>query len=711
MTSDDATTTPFHSLDSYIALPRLGGLTLSPDGARAVTAVTTLEKDTTYRTALWSVDPAGSAPARRLTRGTTGESSATFSSTGDLYFTASRPDADDEDGKRSRLWALRGGAEAEVVADHPGGIEGVIAARDAETIIVRASVLPGSTSLTSDRDRRKERTDKKVAAILHDSYPVRFWDHDLGPAAPHLYRLEPATDSGLAAGPEAAASSTGSASDEQESAEWDGAGTLVDLTPDAELALREVATHITDDGATIVTGWQIPASRGTVIGGVAAIDTATGERRWIVEPTEELEAAVVALTPDGTSAVISLEEPSTPEQPEIVTLVLVDLATGSRRTIAEGWDRWISEAAVLPDGTGMLAIADDRGRAPVFHVPFDGGEVTRLTGDGAFSSLRIAPDGTFAIAQRASYAAPNAPVRIDLSVLAEPALGGAETTEIPSPAPAPALPGTLTEVETTADDGTPLRGFLAMPENATADNPAPLLLWVHGGPVSSWNTWSWRWCPWLAVAEGYAVLLPDPALSTGYGWDFIKRGWGRWGAEPFTDVMAVLDAAEELPEIDASRTAAMGGSFGGYMANWIAGHTDRFKAIVTHASLWNLETFNGATDAAWYWEREMTPQMRKAYSPHHAIADISTPMLVIHGDKDYRVPIGEGLSLWRALVADSALAADSEGRTPHRFLYFPDENHWILTPQHAKVWYQVVLGYLAEHVLGEEPRELPDVLG
>ena len=153
------------------------------------------------------------------------------------------------------------------------------------------------------------------------------------------------------------------------------------------------------------------------------------------------------------------------------------------------------------------------------------------------------------------------------------------------------------------------------------------------------------------AAHGYAVLLPDPALSTGYGRAFVTRGWGRWGAEPYTDVLALTDAAERLPEIDAGRTAAMGGSFGGYLANWLAGHTDRFAAIVTHASLWALDQFAPTTDGPDYWRRELTPQVRAEHSPHRHADAIRTPMLVIHGDRDHRVPIGEALRLWSDLVA------------------------------------------------------------
>ncbi|HEY2449472.1 MAG TPA: alpha/beta fold hydrolase, partial [Mycobacterium sp.] len=341
--------------------------------------------------------------------------------------------------------------------------------------------------------------------------------------------------------------------------------------------------------------------------------------------------------------------------------------------------------------------ADQGGRAPVFLIELSTSTVTQLVDDDfAYTDVVAAPGGVL-YALRSSYAAPPHPVRVD---------PGGAVTALPC-IDFPTLPGTLTEVIANAADATEVRSWLVLPEDSV---PAPLVLWIHGGPLGSWNSWSWRWNPWLLAANGYAVLLPDPALSTGYGQEFIQRGWGAWGGPPFDDLMAAVDAACAHPRIDATRVAAMGGSFGGYMANWMAGHTDRFAAIVTHASLWALDQFSPTTDHAYYWHREMTPQMTAANSPHHFVDRIATPMLVIHGDKDYRVPIGEGLRLWYELLARSALPAGEDGSSPHRFLYFPSEDHWVAAPQHSKIWYQVVTAFLAEHVLGESA-ELPEMLG
>jgi len=476
---------------------------------------------------------------------------------------------------------------------------------------------------------------------------------------------------------------------------------LRDITPTAGAALRETSTTISDDGLFVVTTWTVGDASAARRSTLVRIDTVTGDRVTLVD---EADADVYnpVLSPDGTKLAFIRETLTTPESAPRMTLQLYDFGSGAVTGVADGWDRWPTSLAWLPDGSGLVVTADDGGRGPIFTIDLWGQPVRLTADDAAYTDLRVAPDGESIYALRASYEAPPHVVRVDLR--------SGEITALRGPDTLPELPGTLTEITARAEDGSTVRSWLALPTGAAPHAPVPLLLWVHGGPLGSWNTWSWRWNPWLLVAKGYAVLLPDPALSTGYGQDFVQRGWGQWGKAPFTDLMAITDAAVAQPEIDPKRTGAMGGSFGGYMANWIAGHTNRFDAIVTHASLWALDQFGPTTDAAWYWQREMSPEMAVENSPHLYVADITTPMLVIHGDKDYRVPIGEGLRLWYELLAESGLPADDDGKTDHRFLYFPDENHWVLKPQHTKIWYEVVTAFLSEHVLGEDVA-LPEILG
>ncbi|HEX2213399.1 MAG TPA: S9 family peptidase [Mycobacterium sp.] len=658
--------TSFDNLDDYIALPRVSGLAVSADGTRVVTTVAELnEKRNEYVTAVWEVDPAGEQPARRLTRGVKGESSPAFAANGDLLFVAVRPTAD-EDKPPAALWRLpAAGGEAVEALALPGGVEAVRPAREADMAVVRSSLLPSARNVEDDRRLRDLRKDNKVTAILHTGYPIRHWDSDLGPAEPHLLGI------GLAE------------------------GEVDDLTAAPGGALRESEFDVSADGRFVVTTWQRPAPGASRHSVLMRIDVDSGERTVIVEESDA-DAWSPAIAPDGSAVAYVRESFSTPEKAPRMSLACLRF-DGQPVALAADWERWPASLTWTRDGSAVIVTADQDGRRPVFRVDISDGAVTQLTFDDyCYTDVVAALDGAL-FALRSSYAAPPHPVRIDPD--------GA-VTELPC-VPLPELPGALTELDATAGDGTRVRSWLVLPPG---DAQAPLLLWIHGGPLSSWNSWSWRWNPWLLAARGYAVLLPDPGLSTGYGQEFVQRGWGAWGGAPFEDLMAATDAACEHARIDADRTAAMGGSFGGYMANWVAGHTDRFDAIVTHASLWALDQFGATTDSSYYWLREMTREMAQANSPHHHVDRITTPMLVIHGEKDYRVPIGEALRLWYELLTHSGLPADDEGNSPHRFLYFPSENHWVLTPQHAKIWYQVVTAFLARHVLDEDV-EVPETLG
>nr|WP_246405627.1 S9 family peptidase [Modestobacter versicolor] len=662
----------------FVALPRLGGLALSPDGTRLVTSVATLDAEgKKWQSALWEVDPAGQREPRRLTRGAAGESAPQFTPHGDLLFTSTRPDPDaGKDGGEptGSLWSLpAGGGEARLVLQRPHGISGVAVAADTGDLAVVASTMPGAADADADKERRAARKDAGVSAVLHESYPVRFWDHDLGPAVPHVYWVGqlPAEP-----GPGATA----------DAPEWR------DLTPDAGPPLGagdDVA--LSPDGRSLVRSEDVPDGPAGRRSRLVVVEVATGDTRVLVDdPQADVHSA--AFSPDSGRVVCVRESRSSFAEPPDYTLLLVDLASAETRELTPGFDRWPSAPQFAADGDAVYFLADDDGRHALFRVDLDGGTPVRLTDQGAYSDLQVARDGSALYALRSGYDTPPVPVRLD------PHATGQDPAPLPNPGTISSLPGTLRELDATAADGSRVQSWLVLPEGASAEQPAPLLLWIHGGPLMSWNSWSWRWTPWVLAARGYAVLLPNPGLSQGFGQDFVRRGWGEWGAEPYTDLMAAVDAAEQLPEIDETRTAAMGGSFGGYMANWVATQTDRFKAIVTHASLWHLDGFSGTTDAAWYWQREFgdpltEPKRYDQNSPHRYADAIRTPMLVIHGDKDYRVPIGEGLRLWYDL---------QKRGVPSKFLYFPDENHWVLTPGNAQVWYETVIAFLAEHVLGEE---------
>ena len=747
-----AGTNPFDDLSDFVAVPRVAVPRLAPDGTWLAAAIQTLSGDKKkYLTSIWRIDTQG-GPARRLTRSAEGEGSPRFLPDGSLLFTSKRPDPDrknggpdGDSGDVAALWLLpAAGGEARVVAALPGGITAAEAARDAGTIVVGSPVLPAAggrpfadstaggqggrppvastagngSSAEDDARLRQERKDAGISAILHESAPVRYWDHDLGPDQPRLFAVDPdqvqETDIGWAGRdkelrvPEMGRAEGGEDQGHEGTERAAKPARLRDLTPEPGRALDGEAFELTPDGTSVVTGWWQWDPAGESHCELVMIDVASGKRRVLLS-APEFDFSSPRVSPDGRFIVCQRERHATAERPVDVTLVVLDAgdsdAGGSDaageagRDLLPGYDRWPADPAWSHDSRALYFAADDGGRRPVFRVDTETGEVTRVTGDdGAYTDLNPGPDGRYLYALRATVDSPPTPVRLDLTTGAAPAA-------LECPGASLTLPGRLEEVQATADDGQPIRSWLVLPATASADSPAPLLLWVHGGPMSSWNSWSWRWNPWLMAARGYAVLLPDPALSTGYGQAFITRGHRDWGARPSADIMAVTDAALARPDIDADRVGMMGGSYGGYMANWMAGHTDRFKAIVSHAGLWTLEAMFGTTDHPMFWRPQFgdpltSPAMYEANSPHRHIGQIRTPMLVIHGNKDYRVPVGEALRLWWDLSRHGAEA---------KFLYFPDENHWILTPGNARVWYETIFAFLAQHVLGQ-PWERPRLL-
>jgi dipeptidyl aminopeptidase/acylaminoacyl peptidase len=625
------------------------------------------------RTALWAIDSTGNRRTRRLTRSEPGESIGRFANDGSILFASKRVDpemGEDDKGEKERsgLWLLPAeGGEPELIVNPVGGVDDAVAARRADAIVVAAEVFPGTSSLDEDVDRHEARKKAGVSAQLFEDYPIRLWDHYLGPRERHLLALTL------------------------------GDRAPRDLTPDAHHALPDMGFDLSPDGATIVTAWQRFDDLELIHTDLVAIDRVAGERRTLA--SDDGYWLDPAISPDGRWAVAVRWARSTPESPGDQTLRLIDLAAPADgddgvvgRDLLPGFDLGPQHPVWTLDGSAVLFTADRDGRTAVFRVDVQGGEPTLLAADGAYADLSPTAEALYAL--RSNPDSPPVIVRLDLQAANQ---SGEIMRSLPELDDLE-LPGVVERLEATASDGQRVPAWLVRPADASADKPAPLVVWVHGGPIASWSGWFWRWNPHLLAARGYAVLLPDPALSTGYGLDYLRRGWGRWGEAPFTDVIAAADAALERPDLDTGRTALMGGSFGGYMANWVATRTDRFRAIVTHASLWELRGFHGTTDLGPAWEEEFgdpyrDPERYEAANPAPGVDRIRTPMLVIHGELDHRVPISEALRLWTDLRRHGVES---------RFLYFPDENHWILKPQNARVWYETVLAFLDEHVLDRE---------
>jgi dipeptidyl aminopeptidase/acylaminoacyl peptidase len=253
----------------------------------------------------------------------------------------------------------------------------------------------------------------------------------------------------------------------------------------------------------------------------------------------------------------------------------------------------------------------------------------------------------------------------------------------------------IESITTKSTDGAMIQSWITRPKKP---GKHPVLMWIHGGPIGmSGDGWHWRWNSLLAVAKGYTVVQPNPRGSTGFGQAFIQGIWGNvWGGQCYEDIMAVTDAIEKRADVDPTRIMAMGGSFGGYMTNWIGTQTDRYRCLVTHASIVTMASFTGVTDHPAWWYLEMggenpytEPDKYDRYAPIRHITKWKSPTLIVHGELDYRCPIGEGLNLFEALQYHGV---ESE------LVVFPDENHWILKPRNIVAWYENVLGFIGKHM-------------
>ena len=668
---------PF-SIDRMLQLPRLSSLRLSPDGRRLVVAVGTVAPDgKKMATALWQVDPAGALPARRLTRSVAGESGGhAFLPDGSLLFASARPDPDvkappaDDAHPARAMWLLPpDGGEARPVASPDGGVDGIATSRASRAIAFGAMVHRGAADLAEDQRREKARRDAGVGALLFEDYPIRHWDHYLGPRHRRLF---------AATVPEG---------EEPMSDPRDLERIVTGFT------FEEGPLDIAPDGSFVVAVRRRPGVFPETWDDLVRYDTATGEARQLTN--HEAAYAGCAISPDGATVAAVRFSYSTPTEPERYTLVLIDLATGDQREIAGEVDRRPETPTWGPDSSVLYFDSDDAGLHSAYRVDLPEGRVTRLTASGHVSDLCPAPDGSTLFGLQSTIGTPPRIVRFDARTADQTPVEVASSIDEGGIA----IGSVVERLEAEVADGTRIGAWLVRPASASPAAKAPLVLMVHGGPLSSWNSWHWRWNPNVLAAHGFAVLLPDPALSTGYGQQMLDRGWGQWGGNPYTDVMAVLEATVAREDVDGSRVAMMGGSYGGYMANWMAGHTDRFRCIVTHASLWELLGFHGTTDHGPAWEHEMgdpyaDPSAYLRWSPRESLAEMArhkTPLLVIHGELDHRVPISEALTLWTDMRRMGV---------PGRFLYFPDENHWVLKPQNAKLWYRTVLAFLDEHLNG-----------
>lgn len=661
-----------YNVEQHIALSRVSEVAASPCGSWLAVAVQRLDRDgAKYASDLWKVPTDGGA-AVQLTRGDCKDAAPCFRHDGALAFLSNRlpneikPDEAAE--KRMQVWLLpREGGEPTQVTDEPLGVEAFRFAKSASRLVLFAPVIPG-VAPEKQRECAATRDKNGPSARRFKAQPVRHWDHwmhdNADMANTHLIACDAA-----------------------------GAN-RVDLTPAArrEFAI-EPALDVSADGKWVVATRHSPGKDRELDTTLLLIDIEAKASR-VLGAADNVMFEAPVFSPDGRyiAAGHATRSPKTVMRP-LATIFTV--ASGDMRQIAAQWDRWPGPACWSADGKRLFVTADDAGDTPVFAIDAAQGNVTRITSvasGGAHGNLAVLADGRIAGIRSTLLDAPECFV-----VDARPESAPRVLARLSGYAGA----HDWAEVErfsVPSTDGTPIHSFLVKPKGSAAAARLPLLFWIHGGPIGmDQDGWHWRWNPLLMVAQGYAVALPNPRGSTGFGQEFIQGIWGNvWGDQCYRDLMAVADALAARADIDAARTMAMGGSFGGYMTNWIGTQTGRFKCLITHASVATMAQFTGTTDHPAWWYLEMGGEDPYAdmerfdrYAPIRYVKNWKTPVLIIHGERDYRCPINEGLNLFEALQYHGV---DSE------LLVFPDENHWILKPRNVVAWYEAVLEFIGRHL-------------
>jgi dipeptidyl aminopeptidase/acylaminoacyl peptidase len=632
---------------------------LSPDGAKvAFVAQRVLLTENAKKSQIWMVPIEGGAPQQITYQGDSNTRPRWSPDSQSIAYVSDRTG-------KPQVWLMRAdGSQTRQVTHLSTGASGVLFSPAGGRLVFQSRVYAKCGADDACNASELEAAEKDpVKAVLLDSLLYRHWDTWGDGRVAHLFSIS-LTE------PDAAP---------------------IDLTPGAHDA-PTFSLGGPDDYAVSPDGGELCFVRKTV--GRPEISTDTnlfvvplsgGEPvKVTTNPAADLSPSY---SPDGRYLAYRRQDRPGYESDRF-RLIILNRETGEARSITDSIDRWVTSVAWSPDSSRLFFTTEDRGREPVFTAFPDGsGQRMIIYGNAVHGDLQIAPDLKSIV-----YAAQSGarPVEIYRSL----ATGGApaaltsfnaELLEAHETTP-------YEEVEYVAADGAKVGGFLVKPPGFHVQKRYPLLVLIHGGPQGAWGeSWSYRWNPQVFAAAGYVVFLPNPRGSTGYGQQFTDAIRTDWGGKPFDDILAGVDHVISRPYVDATRLFAAGASYGGYMIDWMLGHTERFRAFVSHAGVYDLPSMYGATEELWFprWEFEGAPwekpELYDELSPSRYVEKFKTPTLVVHGEKDFRVPVTQGMQLFTAL---------QEKGVPSQFLYFPDEGHWVLKPRNSVKWHETVLAWL-----------------
>ena len=654
---------PF-SVQDLVRLDRVSEPELSLDGKHVADTLRTVDMEANKaRNGIWLLETRKrNATPVRLTDLAANSNSAAWSGDGRfLYYLSDRSGS-------TQVWRLGLGGEPLQITNLPLDVGTFRISPMADRLLVSLDVFRNCADLACTKQRLVAVSHNPAHGVLYDRIFARHWDTWSDGRRSQLFAI--------------ALDAAGLAN-----------GTPVNLTAGIDGDVPNKPFGGREDYAFSPDGQQVAFSvRSLPVGepwstnfDVYAVAAGGGTPRNLTADNAAWDGKP-AFSPDGSSlAYVAMDRPGF--EADRFHLVLLNLHTGIKRPLTQNWDRSISAFAWSRDGKMLFATTDHLGQHPLWAIDANSGRASAITGAGDVEGFSVGP-------QKITYAQSNLANPADLYAVGFAGGKPLQLTHLNQPALANRRLGEYEQFSFAGWNNDNVFGYLVKPANFKPDQKYPVAFMVHGGPQGSMaNIWHWRWNAQTFAGAGYGVVMIDFHGSTGYGQAFTDSISGDWGGKPLEDLKLGLAAAvKRYPWLDGDRMCALGGSYGGYMINWIAGQwPDRFKCLVTHDGIFDNRSMYYSTEELWFpeWENGgpeyLNPAGYAKYNPIDFVAKWKTPTLVIHGQLDYRVPYEQGLAVFTAL---QRLGIPSE------LLYFPDENHWVLKPANSVQWYETTLAWM-----------------
>ncbi len=655
------------TVDDMLAMQRVSEPDVSPDGRLVAFTVRDTDLEANRgRTDVWLASTDG-AWARRHTTHPDSDGAPRFSRDGkSVLFLSTRSGS-------SQVWRVPvGGGEAEQVTKLPLDVNGFVPVPGGDRLILAMDVWPDAKSLDDTVKRDEEQAKSKVKARTYDGLLFRHWDGWEDGKFSHLFVWSPSA-------PQTAVDLTPGQRTDSPTHPWGGMEEVA-LSPDGKsmVFVARAGGKKPDDLRDLAWTTNTDLFLVSTDGKGKPVDLTVDNKAYEFSPV---------FSPDGKQVAFTMMVRPGYEA-DRSRVALLDVATKKRRVLTEAWDRSAGELAFSSDGKTIWTSADNLGHHAIFAIDVATGNVRTLADKGTNQSAMAAGDRVLFVKDTLTAPAELWTMRGD---------GGdaRAITRINAERTARIAFGEHEQFQFKGAKGDTVWGF-AMKPAGYKSGKAPVAMLIHGGPQGSFGDhWHYRWNPQAFAGRGYAVVFIDFHGSTGYGQAFTDAINGDWGGAPYEDLMLGLDAAlAKFPWMDGARVAAAGASYGGFMINWINGHTDRFKALVCHDGNIDEQMAYFDTEELWFpeWEHGGTPWDKpEGYAKHNPVDFVKnwkTPTLVIHGGNDFRVVDTQGMGTFTALQRKGV---------PSRFVHFPDENHWVLKPHNSRKWHEEVLGWLDRH--------------